>query len=125
MRTFLFALLVSAAFVGIVGRAAATKVDSPFAVYSGNLAWEDEVVFLDNFAIYLKRHPEMIGYVGFYSDARMSRRKLEDRMDRSIRYLRKTRKIPKGRVQARYLGIAEDSQIVLQPLNKDKNPPWY
>lgn len=96
---------------------------SPFGVYAGNAPWDEEVVFLYQLARYLRMHPDAVGHIVYYSDERVSRKRLERRLVRSVRYIMKSGNVARKRLKVYYGGEKERSSIYLQPLAKDNEPP--
>ncbi len=98
--------------------------DSPFSVYSGNASKEEEIVFLDNFAIYLTEHPEMVGYIAYFSSEKRSASRLKKRVNRAVKYLSERRGIDIKRLIVIYGGRNERSKVVLQPTPQGAPPPY-
>ena len=87
----------------------------PFDDY-GELPWNEELGRLDNFAINLTRNPEMVGYILYYVGENDNAAVVRQRMDESIDHLVETRKIERSRLILKYLGISEESRVILQPV---------
>lgn len=100
------------------------KKDYPAFQTYGNISFDHEKSFLDNFAAYLLNDaPKLHAYVVAYSDRRISRRKARSRALRAKNYLVKVRGVPATRVTAAYGGIAEQFEVKLYALSSGLSPP--
>lgn len=103
---------------------------SPFSDYPGNATWKTQAFFLDDFAIYLKSHSEMIGFIVYFSDRKISKSALEIRARRAVTYLKQIHDISSNRLKICYGGRKETSKFVLQPIDTAKlhspacEPTW-
>ena len=108
MREVVLALVIFLATSGTDGR------DSPFGVYSGNSSWSEQVLFLDNLGHYLVTNPDMIGFLVYYSDSRVSKTTMYRRTLRGATYVKKTFKLKPGRVKTCYGGKLENAEVVIK-----------
>ncbi len=99
---------------------------SYFDSYQSGISWQKQVAHLDNFAIHLKKNPDNIGYIGFYTKEKESFKEAKTRINRSVKYLTQNissdLKVEKSRIVIIYGGKFDDSIIILQPIDK-KSPP--
>src|SRR3712207_2657291 len=98
MRQLLsFFLLVVMVFSS--GLSLSTPAQSyPFFDDYENLSWKDEMSRLDNFSIYLRRNPELLGYIVFYVGKKGSYERVRKRIERGVKYLVEYRKFDKDRL---------------------------
>lgn len=94
----------------------------PWRVYAGDASWNEEVVFLYQLSRYLKTHPDAVGHIVYYSSKKTSRRTLEHRLVRSVRYLTQNGKVSRKRLKVYYGGHEEAAKVVLQPFDKGTEP---
>ncbi len=101
------------------------KAQEPFDRYHTFKPWKDEIFDLDNFAIFLRKNPETIGYIAFYVGDKDSCSQVKARIDKSKKYLIEHRKIDKRRIVVIYAGrLTNFSTTILQPIIKDLPPPY-
>jgi hypothetical protein len=117
--TIIFILLVSIAAFSSAGNKA--SADNYFDSYR-NLTWREERAHLENFAIALRRHPEMVGYIGYYVGEKSSTKSVNDRIERAKKYLISEFKIEASRIIIVNLGKQEETLTILQPSEKNKSP---
>jgi hypothetical protein len=97
----------------------------PFDRYRTFISWTSERANLDNFVIALRRNPETIGYIAFYTGNDHSYDKTRSRIDRARNYLIKTRGIDSSRIKILYAGeLGRFATTVLQPVDKALPPPY-
>ena len=94
---------------------------SPFAVYAGDAPWDEEVVFLYQLSSYLQKYPDAIGQIVYYSDGKISRKRLKRRLARSVRYLTTTGSVNRKRLKVYYGGRQKRAKVVLQPCDEATN----
>jgi hypothetical protein len=99
-------------------------VDQYFASYPINTSWLRQRVSLDNLAIFLMAHPDYVGYIGFESGEKTSRRKAEADVNRAVKYLIGHRKVKRSQIIVLYLGEDQYPSVVLQPIIKGRKPPF-
>jgi hypothetical protein len=116
--------LIVLAFLLTLDAMASKSVDEWFDSY-GKLPWEEERLHLDNFAIYLKRNPEMVGYLAYYVGDDSSEAEMEARIGRAKEYLICEFKIDKKRIIVVKAEKREKTKVVLQPVSKEKRPPDF
>ena len=80
---------------------------------------------LDNFAVYLNKYPEMIGYVAFYRRKGDSLTKIKARIEKVKKYLVTTRQVNSSRIIIIDAGIFDSSITILQPVDKNAEPPNF
>lgn len=103
----------------------AVRADQPFASY-GKLPWAEEKLHLDDFAMFLKRNPDMRGYVAFYVGENEKESNTKKRMNRVKRYLLNGwQEIGKGRITFVNAGKREETRTVLQHVLKTKPAPKF
>ena len=123
-------LIVSLIFISVFGLSESAFVrpvmaQEPFDTYETFISWKYEKANLDNFAIFLMKHPETIGYVVFYTGDKDSFKKVNKRITKSKRYLIDRRKIANGRLIVIYAGtLAKFSTTILQPMDANLPPPY-
>src|SRR4051794_26651738 len=98
--------------------AASVFGQEPFDRYLTFASKDDERFHLDNFAIYLWRHPDDVGYILFYLGDDATLPKVRKRVYAAKNYLVQTRKVQPGRIRIVYGGLLGLSMTVLQPLPK-------
>lgn len=103
---------------------ASNSNDEWFDTY-GVISWESEKLHLDNFGIYLKRNPDMNGYIGFYLGENADPTELAARMERSKKYLVCNLEIAERRVILINGGKRSETKIILQPITKDNPIPDF
>jgi hypothetical protein len=92
--------------------------DSPIAIYNADTPWLVEIVYLDHLANSLRKNPKFIGCVSFYSDEKFSRAELTKRLQKSVNYLVRFRKVPRNRLRLKYVGKEYEAFIYLESLDK-------
>ncbi len=55
---------------------------SHFDSYPSSIPWQKQMAHLDNFAIHLKKYPDTIGYIGFYTKEKESFKEAKRRINR-------------------------------------------
>jgi hypothetical protein len=105
-----------------VGRSDVTK-EGWFDSY-GVLPWKEERLHLDNFGIYLRTNPEMIGYVAVYVGKGQSSKRLTKRLVRAKRYLIAEFQIDGDRIKTVNAGLKERTTVVLQPVKAGLPSPF-
>ena len=115
-------LLVVAGIFSILNLSIPVAADSYFDSY-GNLPWKYEIGRLDNFSIYLRENAETVGYIIFYVGEKDSYKKVNQRINRSVKYLSEYGKFDKSRIVVVYAGRKENTQFILQPYDKDSPLP--
>lgn len=93
-----------------------TVQGSLFGEYSDDTSWKEQTFFLDNFALALKKNPEMVGFIFLYTRSADSKKAALRLVTRGVRYLSKQNGIPKNRLRTCYRGEGLYSKVVLQPL---------
>lgn len=93
-------------------------VDEYFDSY-GDVTWEKEKNYLDNFAVALKEDVDLIGYIAFYVGKENCLDEIESRVNRAVSYLVNKRKIQRSRIITIHAGYAEKLKIILQPVEKN------
>ena len=86
---------------------------------------EEEVLHLDNFAVYLERNRDFTGYIAFFSGKDDPAEKVTARMARVRDHLLCERKVPKDRLVLIDAGRREKIKTILQPVRKDTPPPDF
>lgn len=115
----LFLLLLSAA--GTPAQPARNA--DPFDYYSHRIPWKEEISRLDNFAIFLLRNPETVGFLAYYSGPDSSRRRAKARAEKSVRYLTRLRRVDPRRIITIYGGEMDHAATILQPAPEHSPPP--
>jgi hypothetical protein len=116
--------------VSVLASLGFVRNDSPtnqeaFDEYKTFISWNFERANLDNFAIYLRNHPETIGYIAFYVGKKDSAKKVRSRIEKSKRYLIEKRGIARKRLVVIFAGeLTNYSTTVLQPLDKSLPRPY-
>lgn len=101
------------------------NAQEPFDRYKTFISWGFERANLDNFAIYLTRFPETIGYIAFYTGDDHSLNQTRKRINLAKNYLVSRRKIGASRIKIIYVGrLGKFATTILQPLDKDLPPPY-
>ncbi|CAN5433295.1 hypothetical protein BH20ACI1_BH20ACI1_30420 [soil metagenome] len=127
---FILIVLISPAFASFNLRFdlfTSITVDQLFDTYQSDISWNDERAHLDNFAIYLKKESELIGYIYIFSKENESVRKSKSRTNRIVKYLTKnigsSLEIEKSRIVFIYKKNTDRSETILQPVLKGFKPP--
>ncbi len=97
--------------------------NDPFEYYWHRIPWKEEVARLDNFAIFLTKNPETVGYVAYYSGKGGSRRRAKARAQKAVSYLTRFRRIGPRRIVMIYGGKLDNASTILQPVPKHSPPP--
>ncbi len=120
-------LIVFLLFLLTVGFPNLTLADGYFDEYKSNISWNEQRAHLDSFAIFLEKNPKLKGYIAFYIGEKDSLKKMNSRIDRSIKYLVQNFKIEKNRIIVINAGKQkrERSSIVLQPVDENFPPPNF
>ena len=126
-RAFVVAAIPILMLLVLQGRNSAqgTTAGDPFDSYSHRISKKKERFLLDNFAIFLTRNPEMIGYVAYYEGARTSPGQARLRAERAVKYLSGVRRINPGRIVIIYGGELDRARTVLQPVPRNSPPPDF
>jgi hypothetical protein len=111
-------------FVSFLHSGTSAMSQDRFDSYNSDIGWKDEMVRLDNFAIYLNKHPEMIGYIGFYVGGKDTTKKVLARSKRAKNYLIHDRGIDNTRIIIINAGKLDSSLRVLQPMPPDMPPDF-
>ncbi len=119
-----FLLLVFLSGFAQLGLLRSVLSQDVFDSYKSNISWINERVHLDNFAIELRKSPEMVGYIAFYTNEKTSLKKIKARINRARRYLINYRKVEEKRIVIIYAGDGP-SRVVLQPLDKNEPRPNF
>ena len=102
--------------------------DQYFDEYGSQTLWWQEKIHLDNFAYFLKKHPETIGYIAFHKSPNESMKKFRSRAKRVVNFLTiqipRSRRVKKEQIVAIYDGESENPTTVLQPVDKGGNSPF-
>jgi len=85
---------------------------------------QQERLHLDNFAYYLQKNSDWVGYVGFYVSKTKSIKTGRLRAERAKEYIVKTFKIPKSSIKIVYLGREADDRFILQPRLISESSPF-
>lgn len=93
-----------------------------FDEYS-NLIFTDEKARLDNFANYLQKRPELLGYIIAYAGRRARVGEAKIRTERAKSYLVKERGIDSGRIVTMDGGYREKLMFELYAMSRDVSPP--
>lgn len=91
----------------------------------GNISWQEEQARLGNFAIFLERNPDMIGYIAFYIGDKDSSKKVKQRIKRGKKFLLSKFKVEESRIAIINAGKKEETEIILQPVSKNVPPPKF
>lgn len=125
--TIVFLLSVSVMSFSKSDLSKSILVDGLFDTYQSDISWNEERAHLDNFAIYLKKEPELIGYIYIFTKENESVRKSKSRTNRIVKYLTKNIgsnfKVEKSRIVFIYKKNSDTSEIILQPVLKGFKPP--
>ena len=101
------------------------RAQEPFDRYTTFIPWNLEKAHLDDFAIYLTKHRDTIGYLVFYTGGKDSYKMVSARVEKSRMYLIDRRKIAGKRLVVIYAGrLANFSTTILQPLDTSLPPPY-
>jgi len=85
----------------------------------GAISWTEERLHLDNFAIYLKRNSEMIGYIGVCSNNhKFSVKNQKGKMNKIEKYLVGVRKVEASRIKIIDRGKCIETNTILQPIDQ-------
>jgi hypothetical protein len=90
----------------------------PFDEYLLNASWREQTFHLDNFAFFLKRNPETIGFIFLYTRSGESKWRASSRINRGVGYLYKRNSIPRSRLRICYRGESLFLKAILQPLDR-------
>ncbi len=126
--TFILTLLITPAFASFNLKSDLFKsIDGLFDTYQSNVSWNEERAHLDNFAIYLKKEPELIGYIYVLSKENESVQKIKTRKNRIVKYLTgnigSKLEVEESRVVFIYKENTDKSETILQPVLKGYKPP--
>ena len=91
----------------------------------GNVAWEDEMARLDNFAIALQNDPQMIGYIIVYGSKIGCAGEAQRRGIRAKKYLVERRGIDWNRVIWKDAGYLDQSEVLLEGQCRGAEPYPY
>ena len=122
-------LRLSFVMIGLCGfllwPSAFTRADQWFDYY-GKIPWEEERLRLDDFAMFLKRNPDMIGYMAFYVGESDSEAEIERHVIQAKNHIVRGRlKINKERIVIVNAGKRAETRFVLQPVLKTLPPPDF
>lgn len=106
----------------IIGSAFAAQHPRKFDEF-GDIACEDEMAHLDNFAVQLQREPKMIGYIMVYGGQMRKRGDPKARASRMKDYLTRNRGIDAKRVVTILSGYLEQVTVDLWILPPDIGAP--
>lgn len=106
-------------FTGVIS----SPAQEPFDRYKSLIAWDLERVNLDNFGIYLKKNPTMVGYIVYYVGEKDSLDVVKKRINKSRQYLIKTRQIDKNQFRIICGGKGADFSITILHLLDASLPP--
>jgi hypothetical protein len=93
-----------------------------FDEYFGKTPWNEEIFSLDNFAGYLRRNPDFIGYIAYYVGQDSSETATKRRALRAKQYLIRKRAIRANRIVVAKAGTMPETMFVLQPAPKNAPP---
>lgn len=93
-----------------------------FDQYS-NVTRVEEEFHLNNFAYYLQKDPDLIGYIAFKVGKNEKTSAVARRAERNKQYLFRKFNIPKKRIRLVCLGRADETLFILQPLIRDRPFP--
>jgi hypothetical protein len=122
-RLISFLLIIATAF-SMTSFPKTVEADDYYDSY-GNILWEDEILHLDNFSVYLQQDANAIGYIAFLVGKGDSYKKIKTRIDRAVRYLTKDRKLNKARLVIIYAGNNDETKTILQPYDKNLSAPKF
>jgi nucleosome binding factor SPN SPT16 subunit len=110
----------------VIGFPKLVFADEYFNHYESNISWNKQMAFLGDFAVFLEKNPETIGYIGFYVGEKESLKKIQSRIDKSVKFLTKNMKIEKSRIVVIKGDTKKEmSEIILQPVDKNSPPPRF
>ena len=101
-------------------------------VNSGQVRWFDqysnvtnreEKLHLDNFAYYLLKDSSLLGYIAFSAGKNEKASVVRKRAERGRQYLAREFRISRDRIRLIYLGKADETTFILQPVARDKPFP--
>jgi len=90
----------------------------------GKISWGEEKSRLDNFALYLKQNPDMNGYIGYWTGPSDRSARVRSSDVRARNYLVRDRRIERDRIIVVDVGRKDETQFVLQPVNKNLGSPF-
>jgi nucleosome binding factor SPN SPT16 subunit len=110
----------------VIGFPKLVFADEYFNRYKSSIPWNEQMVSLGDFAVFLKKNPETIGYIGFYVGEKESPKKIQSRIDKSVKFLTKIMKVDKSRVVVIKGDTKKEmSEIILQPFDKNSPSPRF
>lgn len=99
--------------------------DEAFNRYRSDLPWKQQMALLGDFAVFLQRNPETIGYILIHTGERDSPKKVKFRVNRTMKFLTQYMKVEKKRIVIIYVGKFGNSEMILQPVDKNLPPPKF
>jgi hypothetical protein len=82
------------------------------------IPWEQEKLFLDDFAFYLEKNANMNGHILFYVGSNEKASSIKKRAERAMNYLIHKRKVDRRRLFLMNVGKRDETLFILQPIEK-------
>src|SRR5262245_24717563 len=121
MKLQVRSIIICSVFIILVVQATMGQVRW-FDEYS-NVTNSQEKLHLDDFAYYLIKDPNVLGYIAFRVGKKEKMATVKKRAENNKRYLVQEFKIPQERIRLVCLGRSDDTIFILQPLERDKSFP--
>jgi hypothetical protein len=91
----------------------------------GKIPWPEERAHLQNLEYYLLKHPELIGYIGYFGTSTDELSVMHRRALRAWKYLITRKRVPRARLILLKGGLRGYPGTVLQPVQKGSPPPRF
>lgn len=91
----------------------------------GRISWMEEKARLDNFAVYLAKDPDTVGYISVFNAPKMCAGEAQARAVRAKRYIVEHRKIPWNKVIWKEEGYSDEMQTTLFILPRDMTTSYH
>lgn len=121
VRTLAHVALIAMTFLG---SSAIVSADQWFDSY-GRLTRNDELAHFSNFAVYLRDHPEMIGYIALCNGPNDLNSVLMRDKRRAVNFIVSQFKIRRSRFKIINYGRCGETMTILQPWDKSTTPPKF
>jgi hypothetical protein len=100
------------------------NAQEPFDTYYGRTTRIQELAALDNLAIFLRRNLDTVAYIAFHVGEKDKFKKVKKRAERAKKWLVSEREIDASRIIIVNGGKLTETTFILQPMDKDKPPPF-
>jgi hypothetical protein len=116
--------LVAVLAMTFLGSSIVVSADQWFDSY-GSLTRNDELAHFANLAVYMRDHPEVIGYIAFCRGPRDRNSDLMRRKTHGVDFIVARFKIPRSQLKIINYGHCHETMTILQPMDKSKPVPKF